>query len=56
MSDQLDAETATYTTRNRHTRRTFMPSAGFDAAIPAIKQLQTFPLDCTATSSTQILC
>ena len=37
-SDQIVAEAATYTTHNRHKRRTYMPSAGFEAAIPAINR------------------
>jgi hypothetical protein len=39
-SDQFVAEAATYTTHNKHNRRTSMPSAGFELAIPAIKPLQ----------------
>jgi hypothetical protein len=38
-SEQLVAETATYTTHNKHKRKTSMPSAGFEPAIPAIKRL-----------------
>jgi len=37
MGDQLVTAAATYTTRNTHTGKTFMPSAGFELAIPAIK-------------------
>jgi hypothetical protein len=48
-SDQVVAEAVTYTTHNWHKRRTSMPSAGFEPAIPAIKQLRTYTLDCTAT-------
>jgi len=33
---------------NTHKTRTSMPSAGFEPAIPAIKQLQTHALDRTA--------
>jgi len=40
MSDQPVAETTTYTTDNKHKRRTFMHSAGFEPAIPAIKRPQ----------------
>jgi hypothetical protein len=35
-SDQLFAEAATYTTNNKHKRRTSMLSAGFEPAIPAV--------------------
>jgi hypothetical protein len=42
-SDQPVAETATYTT---HNRRTSMPLVGFETAILAIKQMQTYALDC----------
>jgi len=41
-SDQLVAEAATYTKHNKHKRRTSMPSAGFEPAIPAIKRLQSW--------------
>ena len=51
MSDQLVAQAATYTTHNKH-RRTSMPSAGYEPAIPAIKQLHTYVLERTATGST----
>ena len=43
-SDQLVAEASAYTTRNKHRRRTSMPSAGFDPAIPAIDRPQTYAL------------
>ena len=46
MSDQLVAEAASYTTHNKHERRTSMSSAGFD---PAITQLQAYVSDRTAT-------
>jgi hypothetical protein len=49
MSDQLVAEAATYTTHNKHKRRTYMPSEGFEPAIPAIERSQTNALDGTAT-------
>ena len=42
MSDQLVAEAAAYTTHNKHKRRTFIPSVGFEPAIPAVGQLQTY--------------
>ena len=48
-SDRLVAEAATYTTHNKHKGRTSMPSAGFEPTIPAIKQLQTYAFDRTAT-------
>jgi hypothetical protein len=44
MSNQLVAEAATYTTHNKHKRRTSMPSEGFKPAIPAIEQPQTYAL------------
>ena len=47
-SDQPVEEAATYTTHSKHKTRTFMPSAGFELAIPAIKPLQTCALDRTA--------
>jgi len=49
MSDQLATEAATCTTHNNHKRRTFMPSTSFEPVIPAIKRLQTYALDSTAT-------
>jgi hypothetical protein len=48
-SDQLVAEAANYTTRNKHNKRTSMPSAGFEPAIPATQRLQTYVFDHTAT-------
>ena len=48
-SDQLVAEAANFTTHKKHNRQTSMPSAGFEPAIPAIKRLQTYALDRTAT-------
>ena len=47
-SDQLVTEAATYTTQNKHKRRTSMPSARFYPTITAMKQLQTKALDRTA--------
>ena len=47
-SDQLVAEAATYTT---HNKRTSMPSAGFEPAIPATQRLQTDALGRTATGT-----
>jgi hypothetical protein len=40
------AEDDTYTAHNKHKRRTSMPSAGFETAIPAIK---TYALGCEVT-------
>jgi len=40
-SDLLATVAATYTTHNKHKKRTPMPSAGFEPAIPEIKPLQT---------------
>jgi hypothetical protein len=48
-SDQLVPGAATYTTFNKHKRRTFMPSAGFERAIPVIERPQTYALDQTTT-------
>jgi len=47
-SDRLIAEAANFTTHNKHNRRTPMPSAGFEPAIPATRRLQTYTLDRTA--------
>jgi hypothetical protein len=47
--DQLVAEAATYTTHNKYKRQTFMPSAVFETAIPAIERPQTYALDRAAT-------
>jgi hypothetical protein len=47
--DQLVAKSATNTTHKKHITRTSMPSAGFEPAIPAIEQPQTYSLDRTAT-------
>jgi len=38
-----------YTTHDEHKGRTSMPSAGFYPAMPAIKRLETYAFDCTAT-------
>jgi hypothetical protein len=48
-SDQLDAEAATYTTHNRHKRRTSMTPEEFEPTIPANERPQTHTLDCTTT-------
>jgi len=49
MSDPPVAETTTFTTRNKRKGRTSMPSLGFELAIPAIEQPQTYVLDRTST-------
>jgi len=38
MSDRLVATAVTYTTRNKHKRRKFMPSAGCEHTIPRFQQ------------------
>ena len=38
-SDQLVAEAASYITYNKHNRRKFMPSAGFEPAVSVVKRL-----------------
>jgi len=48
-SDQLVGEAAACTTHNVHKGRAYMPSAGFEPAIPVIKQLQTYALERTVT-------
>ena len=48
-SCQPVAEAASYGTRNKYKRRTFMSSAGIEPAIPATKRLQPHSLDRTAT-------
>jgi len=40
-----------YTTHNKHKRRTTMPSAGFEAAISVIKRPQNYALDHTVTGT-----
>jgi len=40
--DKLDVEAATYTTHNKHNRRTSKPSTGFEPATPAIKRPKTY--------------
>lgn len=42
MSDQPVALAATSATHKKHKRRTSMPSAGFEPAIPAIEQTLAF--------------
>jgi hypothetical protein len=56
MSDQLVPEAATYTTYNKHKRRTSMPSVGFELAITTIKRVQTHALDRTATGLCHVAC
>ena len=48
-SDQLIAEAFTYTTHNKHERRTCVLLAGFEPAVPGIKRPRTQALDYTAT-------
>jgi hypothetical protein len=43
MGDQIVAEASTYTSHNKHNRRTFMSGAAFEPAIPAFKWPQTYP-------------
>jgi hypothetical protein len=42
--DQLITKVATYTTQNKHKRRTSMSSSGFEPDIPAINRLHTYAL------------
>jgi hypothetical protein len=49
MSDQLVAEAATYTTHNKPKGRIYMPWAGLEPTIPAVKRFDTYALDRTAT-------
>jgi len=44
-SDQHLAEAPTYTTHNKHKRRTSMSSVGFEPAISTFKRLKTYSLD-----------
>jgi hypothetical protein len=50
-SDQPVAEASTYIGQHnvKHERKTSMPSAGFEPAIPATKRPQTYVFDSTAT-------
>jgi len=50
------AEATTYTTHNKHTRRTSVPSAGLESGIPAIERLQTNALDRSGTGIGGNLC
>jgi hypothetical protein len=47
--DQLVAEAATYTSYNKHKRRTSMSSEDYKPAVPAVKRSQTFSLDRSST-------
>jgi len=49
-------EATTYTTHNKHTRRTSMPSAGLESGIPAIERLQTNALGRSGTEIGGNLC
>jgi len=50
-SDQLVAEKATYTTHNKHQRRTSIPLEGFESASPAMKRRKTYAFDRAATGN-----
>jgi hypothetical protein len=50
--DRLFAQAATYTAHNKHKRRPFMFSAGFEPVIPAIEWPQTYALDRAAITYT----
>jgi hypothetical protein len=54
-SDQLVAEAATYTTYNKHKRRTSTLPATFVPAIPSVQRLHTYAWDCTVTGVGSIL-
>ena len=47
MGDQIVAQTATYTTHNKHKRQTSMSLAGFEPAIPGIELLQIYATPCS---------
>ena len=47
--DQPVTQDATYTSHNKHKRRTSTSSAGFEPALPASERLQTYILDRMAT-------
>ena len=49
MSDQLVTGAAKYTAHDKHNIQTFIPSTGFEPAIPQIKRLKTYALDCVVT-------
>lgn len=46
---QPTTQAATYTTRNKHNRRISMLPAGFEPMIPALKRLQAYASDRTAS-------
>lgn len=50
-SVRLVAGAVTYRTRSKHKRLTCMPSAGFESAVSATKQSQTYVLDRMANGS-----
>jgi len=47
--DQLVAEATAYKTHNKKHRRTYVPSVGFEPAIPGIEQLKACASDRTVT-------
>jgi hypothetical protein len=48
-SSQLVTKATTNTTHNKHNRRTCLPTAGFESAIPAVQRPQTYVIERTAT-------
>ena len=54
-SDQLVADATSYTTHNKHNRRTSMLSAVFEPAAPAIRWLQNYTLAGAATGIGRVL-
>jgi hypothetical protein len=54
MSDQLVTKAATHTTLDQHNRKTSMPSARFEPAIPAFERPQIQVLDRKTTGIDQI--
>ena len=48
-SDQPIAQTAIYTTHNKHNRRTSIPSVRLEPTIPLTARLQNYALNCTTT-------
>ena len=50
-SSELVAEAATYTTHDKHKRRTIVPLGGFEPSISSIKRLQYQTLDRTVTET-----
>jgi len=49
LPSTIDQFVASYTTLNKHKRRTSIPLAEFEPAIPGIERLQTYALDRKAT-------